>query len=279
MLKENNALQQTNHFFKEPSSIDFQSTSSCSKLITSESNVTINTTSINDFNIYDDPANWPISINQNLRTDIVILGPKRIFNFNFPSRLTTSYSTERENYSRFSTKFYYRKLFNGEKVDRTWLVYSISTDRVYCFCCKLFVNDVHGSLSTIGTNDWNYLGSKLIEHERSLAHLRCTKTWFDLKIRIQNMSSIDKTNLEIIEKEKIHWKNVLKRILAAIQYLAKHNDAFRSTSDIIFTKNNGKFLGLIEMIGKFNPVIEEHLRRKKITIPMCIILAMIYRNV
>lgn len=83
LLKENNALQPTKHFFKEPSSIDFQSTSSCSKLITSESNVTINTTSKNNFNIYDDPANWPISINQNLRTDIVKLGPKRIFNFNF----------------------------------------------------------------------------------------------------------------------------------------------------------------------------------------------------
>lgn len=77
------------------------------------------------------------------------------------------------------------------------------------------------------------------------------------------MSIINKTNSEINEKEKIHWKNVLKRIIAAIQYLAKHNDAFRGTSDVIFTKNNGKFLGLIEMIGKFDPVIEEHLSRIK----------------
>lgn len=77
------------------------------------------------------------------------------------------------------------------------------------------------------------------------------------------MSTIDKTNLEMIEKEKIYPKIFLKRILTAIHYLAKHNEAFRCTSDVIFTKNNGKVLGLLEMIGKFDPVIEEHLSRIK----------------
>lgn len=64
-----------------------------------------------------------------------------------------------------------------------------------------------------------------------------------------------------MKKKKSHWRNVLKRIIAAIHYLAKHNEAFRGTSDVIFTKNNGKFLGLIEMIAKFDSVMEEHLNK------------------
>jgi len=56
---------------------------------------------------------------------------------------------------------------------------------------------------------------------------------------------------------------VLKRILSAIFYLAKHGDAFRGSSDVIYTEHNGKFLGLIEMMAKFDPVIQEHVRRIK----------------
>lgn len=48
-----------------------------------------------------------------------------------------------------------------------------------------------------------------------------------------------------------------------IQYLAKHNDGFRGKSDVIFTKNNGKFLGFVEMLSKFDSVAMEHVRRIK----------------
>ncbi|KAL4097879.1 hypothetical protein QTP88_022582 [Uroleucon formosanum] len=213
--------------FKESNSVEFQEILSC-KLISNESKIILTNTAMNDSNMYDDPANWPISISQDLRTNIVKLGPKRIINFNFPSRVIITSSSAKEVNRRFSTNFYYRKLPNGEIVDRNWLVYSISKDHVFCFCCKLFGLSVYGSLSGIGTNDWSHLGTKLIEHERSLTHFRCTEKWFDLKIRIQKMTTIDKTNLEIIEREKTHWRNVLKRIIAAIHYLAKHNEAFRA---------------------------------------------------
>lgn len=43
-------------------------------------------------------------------------------------------------------------------------------------------------------------------------------------------------------------------------YLAENNMAFRGTSNKLYTPNNGKFLGLVQLIGKFDPIMQEHLR-------------------
>jgi len=65
----------------------------------------------------------------------------------------------------------------------------------------------------------------------------------------------------MLEKEKNHWRNVFKRIICTVQFLSKHNDAFRGSFDKVCTKSNGKFLGLIEMMASFDDVMAEHIRR------------------
>lgn len=46
-----------------------------------------------------------------------------------------------------------------------------------------------------------------------------------------------------------------------VSRLAQHNLAFRGSSDKLFTKNNGNFLGLVELFGMFDDVMREHLRK------------------
>ena len=41
---------------------------------------------------------------------------------------------------------------------------------------------------------------------------------------------------------------------------AENNMAFSGISDKQFTPNNGKFLGLVQLLAKFDPVMQEHLR-------------------
>ncbi|KAE9543368.1 hypothetical protein AGLY_002168 [Aphis glycines] len=69
--------------------------------------------------------------------------------------------------------------------------------------------------------------------------------------RMKKNITIDKQNLALIRKETEHWRAVL----------TQRNLAFRGKSDTLFTSNNDNFLGLIEMLGKFDPKIIEHIRR------------------
>ena len=68
---------------------------------------------------------------------------------------------------------------------------------------------------------------------------------------------------QLIQKEMQHWSSVLNRIIAIIQFLAERNLAFRGSVDRLFEPHNGNFLGLVELLAKFDPYVSEHLRRIK----------------
>ncbi|XP_050063108.1 uncharacterized protein LOC114126534 [Aphis gossypii] len=189
----------------------------------------------------DDPGYWPSIISNDIIATIVTLGPIQINNYDFPQN-------DEKPARRFTEKYYYRLMPNGENVNRPWLIYSKRHNCVYCFCY------------------WKNLSTSLKHHENSMIHYEALKKWNDLKYRLKTNQVIDKAHLALIEKEKLHWRSVLKRILAAIHFLAQHNDSFRGSSDKLYTEKNGKFLGLIEMMEKFDPIISEHVRRIKLLI-------------
>ncbi|KAB2610837.1 zinc finger MYM-type protein 5-like [Pyrus ussuriensis x Pyrus communis] len=198
----------------------------------------------------DDPGNWD-KIDQNLRDMLVERGPKRVDDVVFP----------KDNSNRhFSSVHYIRKLPNGEKQDRKWLVYSCSLDTVICFCCKLFKQiGIKTYLDNEGFKDWKNIGHRLTTHETSKEHIHYMSEWIELERRLQKCKTIDESVQQQISKEKEHWRQVLWRIIDVVKRLAKVTLAFCGDNEKLYEKNNGNFLNMIEMIAEFNPTMQEHI--------------------
>ncbi|XP_022893928.1 zinc finger MYM-type protein 1-like [Olea europaea var. sylvestris] len=201
-----------------------------------------------------DRANWE-NMNTNLRDLIVMKGPVRENDLTFPKDGANRH---------FSSTHYVRRLPNGEKYDRKWLIYSKSLDKVFCFCCKLFKNDgIRTQLAHDGVNDWKNVGEKLKIHEASCDHINNMNKWIEMKLRFEKTKTIDKSVQEQINRDREHWRRVLLRIISVVKTLAENNLAFRGDNEKIYQENNGIFLSIIQMIAEFNPVMQEHIRRIK----------------
>ncbi|XP_028119299.1 zinc finger MYM-type protein 1-like [Camellia sinensis] len=132
---------------------------------------------------------------------------------------------------------------------------------MFCFCCKLFKqdgNNIH--LATDGLKDWKNMGNKLRSHKTSNEHFICTSKWIELESRLKKNETIDRSVQEQINKEREHWRQVLLRIIAIVITLAKNNLAFRGDNEKIYQERNGIFLSLIELLAKFDPVMQEHIQ-------------------
>jgi hypothetical protein len=66
---------------------------------------------------------------------------------------------------------YIKRIGNGEKVSRRWLVYSIENHSVFCFCCKLFYDLKIFLSSAEGCSDWKNITQKLKEQDPSPDHV------------------------------------------------------------------------------------------------------------
>lgn len=202
--------------------------------------------------LQNDPGMWPKNITSDVAKVLVERGPIKVIHFDYPSN---------EDGRKFSVKYYNRPLANGEETIRDWLLYSISKDSVFCFCCKIFGKS-HTSLSDlVGFSDWRHLSLTLKRHETSVSHNENIKAWINLNNTLKTNTAINQIQLRLLDVEKKHWYEVIERIIAIIQYLSRQCLALRGKSNKLFEHNNGNFLKAIEMISKFDPVMREHVRR------------------
>ena len=110
---------------------------------------------------------------------------------------------------RFKKNYYFITLKNGEKIKRTWLVYSKSVDRVFCFCCMLF-GKRDTSLSNEGYDKWKHVGDILKSHRQSKPHIRCMEAWHTLKIGMATMTTVDWQHMDLIERERILERSAMQ---------------------------------------------------------------------
>ncbi|XP_035842043.1 zinc finger MYM-type protein 1-like [Helianthus annuus] len=211
-----------------------------------------NVNPVPDIDIFD-PRNWG-GLSNDMIKELVMKCPKR-------DRDVVKGPVDKFG-RHFSNTMYTRILSNRETCDREWLVYSKKLDKVYCFCCKVFrTGHPKGGLDDEGYNDWIHVSGRLKKHEVGLEHFKNMNEWFELHQRLKCNETIDKSAYEQFRKEKDYWKQVILRIVALVKFLAKYGLAFRGSNEKLFQKGNGNFLGLVEMLEEFDPIMKEHVRR------------------
>ncbi|XP_004205865.3 uncharacterized protein LOC101239811 [Hydra vulgaris] len=178
--------------------------------------------------IKDDPATWPNKINQNVRDYLVNEGPPKITVENFP---------QNEKGLHFS-KFHF-----------------------YCYYCKLFDTNSDSALATSGFDSWSNIHTRYEDHEKSKKHLQCTLNCYELQQRLSTGLTVDTLNEKLIRQETKRWNQVFERLVASVQFLAERNLAFRGSEEQIGNPHNGNFLGVIELLGKFDPVMQDHIQK------------------
>lgn len=63
--------------------------------------------------------------------------------------------------------------------------------------------------------------------------------------------------------KKRYWQDLLERLLSIILFLAERGLPFRGDSSKIGDAHNGNFIGIIELLAKYDPLLREHVTKVK----------------
>ena len=56
-----------------------------------------------------------------------------------------------------------------------------------------------------------------------------------------------------------YWRKVLERVVEVIKFLAERGLPFRGSNETVGSPKNGNYLGLLELLAKFDPFLSEHI--------------------
>ena len=76
-------------------------------------------------------------------------------------------------------------------------------------------------------------------------------------------STIEPALISQLNEKIQHWRDVLRRFLSIIRFLAEHDITLRGTGghERLSDPKNGPFFGLVEMMALYDSVLASHLSR------------------
>lgn len=150
---------------------------------------------------------------------------------------------------------------NGDCVERDWLVWSEGKMALFY---RIFAgsSQTTGHLSSVAgwstKVGWKKLWDRVPMHERSSTHRENYIRWREAESHLHN----DDAQLnEGILSEKLKWREILRRIIDVILFLGERGLAFRGSTQRIGHPDNGNFLGIIELLSHYDPLLREHVTK------------------
>lgn len=154
-----------------------------------------------------------------------------------------------------------RTLANGQVVDRYWMLYSPSQNSIFCFVCRLFgSHDTTNVFVTIGLSNFHNITRDIQQHESSKNH-SLNELAYKGRCRESKVHTIDDSILNQSEIEREYWKSILKRIVVVIKFLGSRGLPFRGADQTCGSIRNGNFLGILDLLSKFDPLLASHIAK------------------
>ena len=179
---------------------------------------------------------------------------------------------ERGTSRSLTSQWFIKTLANGKELPRDWLIYSPVKGAAFCFCCILFPHTQSGQGGTVssfasqhGFSKWRKLNPRILDHEKSPYHRQCYLSWKELEAGLHAGALIDHSLEQAIQQERMKWREILKRVLDVILFVAKQNIALRGHREDDESHNRGNFYELILLLGKYDAVLREHLTTVTLT--------------
>jgi len=79
--------------------------------------------------------------------------------------------------------------------------------------------------------------------------------------RIITAGCIDCALVEQLNGKRNSWREVLRRVVETVKFLAERGLPFRGTDEKFGSQTNGNYLGIMELTAKFDSFLCEHIKR------------------
>ncbi|VVC33884.1 Ribonuclease H-like domain,Domain of unknown function DUF4371 [Cinara cedri] len=76
------------------------------------------------------------------------------------------------------------------------------------------------------------------------------------------LGRIDTELQKQVEQEKLYWKTILTRLISVIKFLCKRGLALRGDDELVGSKSNGNYLGLLELLAEYDDFLKKHIQEK-----------------
>ncbi|XP_050508085.1 zinc finger MYM-type protein 5-like [Diabrotica virgifera virgifera] len=213
---------------------------------------------------FDDPNTWPAVMSDKIRQEIVLCyGGFQAFQArskSFPADPSGKH---------FHETLLYMKTDNRtcKAIPREWLMWSETKNSIHCLPCSIFHSNQNKSkLAKEGffpeKKQYKRLYRLFSMHERSSEHRKHYLEWKSLQISLKG-HGVDSNLQQIINCEATRWKAFFNEYssLDTTIFLSSRGLAFQGENTQIGDVYNGNFLGVLELIGKYDEVTREHLAK------------------